>query len=225
MAPQRIVRAGDSALVAEFEQKIDAGVNASCIALARSIQSRCGSGVRDAVVGYCTVTVYYDPLLVDAEWLEQEIRIAGAEPAGAPMLKGELIDVPVCYGGEFGPDLSDVGRFGGCSEEEVVARHTGRIYRVFLVGFVPGFAYMAEVDPCIAVPRRPNPRTRVPAGSVGIAGAQTGIYPVATPGGWNIVGRTPAKPFDPSRGEPFLLKPGDRVQFRRLTTEQFHRIA
>jgi inhibitor of KinA len=126
------------------------------------------------------------------------------------------VDVPVRYGGEHGPDLSDVARFAGCSEEEVVASHAGREYRVYLVGFVPGFAYMAEVDATIAAPRRPSPRMAVPAGSVAIAGGQTGIYPAVTPGGWNLIGWTPLAPYDPQRSQPFLFKPGDRVRFRPL---------
>jgi inhibitor of KinA len=122
----------------------------------------------------------------------------------------------VCYGGEYGPDLDDVAAFAGCSAEDVVARHLSREYRVYLVGFIPGFAYMAEVDPSIAAPRRSTPRTAVPAGSVAIAGGQTGVYPSVTPGGWNIIGRTPLAPYDASRSEPFLFRSGDRVRFQRV---------
>jgi inhibitor of KinA len=225
MRPERIVRAGDSALVAEFAQKIAVEVNARCIALARAVTARCGSAIRDAVVGYCTVTVYFDPLFVDADWLEQEIHAAADALPEGDIAEGDLLDVAVHYGGEFGPDLADVARFGGCSEEQVITMHTDRIYRVFVVGFVPGFAYMAEVDSRIAAPRRSSPRTAVPAGSVAIAGGQTGIYPSVTPGGWNIIGRTPAKPFDATRREPFLFKAGDRVRFHAITAEEFTRAA
>jgi inhibitor of KinA len=223
MRPERFVRAGDSALVVEFPQKIDSGINARCIALAHALKARCGTAIRDAVVGYCTVTVYFDPLFVDADWLEQEIQATGADLSEASGVEGDLLDVGVQYGGEFGPDLEDVARFGGLSEEEVIAIHTGTIYRVFVVGFVPGWAYMAEVDSRIAIPRRSSPRTAVPAGSVAIAGGQTGIYPAVTPGGWNIIGRTPAKPFDAARPEPFLFKAGDRVRFHAITMEEFKR--
>jgi inhibitor of KinA len=223
MCPERIVRAGDAALVVEYPQKIDVEINNCCIALARALKARCGTAIRDAVVGYCTVTVYFDPLFVDAGWLQHEIHATAADLPEGSVVEGDLLDVAVHYGGEFGPDLEDVARFGGFSEEQVVAMHTGTIYRVFVVGFVPGWAYMAEVDPRIAIPRRSSPRTAVPAGSVAIAGGQTGIYPAVTPGGWNIIGRTPAKPFDASRPEPFLFKAGDRVRFHAITMEEFKR--
>src|SRR4029453_17336883 len=198
MRPERIARAVDAPLLVEFPPRIDAEVNVCCIALARTLTAKYGSAIRDAVVGYCTVTVYYDPLFVDASWLEEEIHGATAGLTDGNIVEGDLLDIAVCYGGEFGPDLANVGRFGGCSEEQVIALHTGRIYRVFAVGFVPGFAYMAECDGQFAAPRPPRPRTAVPAGSVAIGGAQTGIYPTVTPGGWNIIGRTAAKPYDPS---------------------------
>jgi inhibitor of KinA len=223
MRPERIVRAGDAALVVEFPQTIDVEINGRCIALARALKDRCGTAIRDAVVGYCTVTVYFDPLFVDADWLEQEIHATAADLPEGNVVEGDLLDVDVHYGGEFGPDLGDVSRFGGLSEEQVIAIHTSTIYRVFVVGFVPGWAYMAEVDSRIAIPRRSSPRTAVPAGSVAIAGGQTGIYPAVTPGGWNIIGRTPAKPFDASRPEPFLFKAGDRVRFHAITMEEFTR--
>ncbi len=113
--------------------------------------------------------------------------------------------------------------FGKCTPDEVIARHSDATYRVYMLGFIPGFAYMATVDPRIAAPRKSAPRAAVPPGSVAVAGGQTGIYPAATPGGWNIIGRTPVKPYDPERAEPFLFKPGDRVRFTPLAREAFDR--
>ena len=223
MFPFRIVAAGDSALVVEFPQRIDPELNAFCIAVAGAIASRCGAALRDAVVGYCSVTAYFDPLRVDAAWMEDQLTASVTELADAELTEGPLVEVPVSYGGEYGPDLADVARFGDCSEEEVIGLHTGETYRVFMVGFVPGWAYMAEVDARIAIPRRSSPRTAVPVGSVAIAGRQTGVYPAATPGGWNIIGRTPVKPYDPGRREPFLFRAGDRVRFRQITAEEFDR--
>jgi inhibitor of KinA len=118
-----------------------------------------------------------------------------------------------------------VAAFAGLSEDEVVGVHSGGIYRVFMLGFVPGFAYLGMVDQRIAMPRQSTPRVRVPAGSVGIAGVQTGIYPAETPGGWQLVGRTPVKPFDPARAEPFLMKAGDAVQFYPISPAEFDRLA
>jgi inhibitor of KinA len=131
----------------------------------------------------------------------------------------------VCYGGEFGPDLAEVAALAGATEEEVVALHVAPIYRVYVVGFVPGFPYMASVDARLALPRRTTPRTRVPAGSVAIAAGQTGIYPMETPGGWHLIGRTHVKPYDHTRREPFLFKPGDRVRFRSINRAEFERTA
>jgi inhibitor of KinA len=129
----------------------------------------------------------------------------------------------VCYDAALGPDLEDVAAFAACSIDEVVELHAKRTYRVYMVGFIPGFAYLAEVDPRIARPRRTAPRTAVPAGSVAIAGGQTGIYPKVTPGGWNIIGRTPLRPYDPDREDPFLFRVGDEVRFSPITREAFDR--
>jgi KipI family sensor histidine kinase inhibitor len=218
MGPFRIQPAGDAALVVEVPEAIDPEINAWCVALSRSLATDLGSVARDVVIGYCSVTVFFDPLAVDSEWLEGEIAERAATADASSLIGGAVIEVPVTYGGDAGPDLADVASFAGCSEAEAVALHAGREYRVYMVGFVPGFAYMAEVDSRIAAPRRRSPRTAVPAGSVAIAGGQTGVYPSVTPGGWNIIGRTPLLPFDPRRSEPFLFKPGDLVRFRPLTS-------
>src|SRR3954468_16058744 len=196
MPPIQIAAAGDSALLVSVPQVIDVHLNAWCVAFASEIRQRYGAAVRDAVVGYASVTVYFDPVLVDAGWLERELQdLAAGLPTVAPRA-GAVVDVPVLYGGEVGPDIADVARFGGCEVGDVIAWHAAVTYRVYLVGFVPGFAYLGTVDPRIAARRRATPRVAVPAGSVAIAGGQTGIYPDVTPGGWNIIGRTPLVPFD-----------------------------
>ena len=218
-----IAAAGDSSVVAQFPQRIDPEINDRAAALAARLRRQWGAVLRDVVIGYCTVTAYFDPLHVDARWLEAEIRIAAEEDGDAPPLPARAVEIPVCYDGDLGPDLEDVAAFGSCSVEEVIARHSGRSYRVYMVGFVPGFAYLAEVDPRIAAPRRVTPRTLVPALSVGIAGGQTGIYPRATPGGWNIIGRASVAPYDPDRADPSLLRVGDEVRFVRVTRAAFER--
>jgi inhibitor of KinA len=217
----RIIPAGDAALVVEGPARIDPALNAWCVSLSRALQLTLGSAVRDLVVGYCSVTIYYDPLSTDPVWLEEQARSVAAGLEVDTTNDGAVIDVPVCYGGEMGPDLPDVATFAACSEEVVVDLHAGREYRVYVLGFVPGFAYMAEVDPRIAIPRRSSPRTHVPAGSVAIAAGQTGIYPSETPGGWNVIGRTPVEPYSPARQEPFLFRPGDRVRFHRIGPQEF----
>ena len=225
MTGVRILSAGDSALLVQLPSRIDPAVSAAVIALAASLQERIGTLLRDIVVGYCSLTVYFDPLKTDAGWLESVIAESADEIDDAEEATGPLLDVPVCYGGDLGPDLADVASFAGCSAEEVVALHSGAIYRVYVVGFVPGFPYMARVDPRLALPRRASPRTRVPAGSVAVAAGQTGIYPAETPGGWHLIGRTPVKPYDPARPEPFLFKPGDRVRFVPIDRAAFDRHA
>jgi KipI family sensor histidine kinase inhibitor len=216
--------AGDSTVVVELEEQIDPAVNRRAIALAESIRGAAISGVRDVVPTYCTVAVFFDPLRVDYDALVATIErkcalgVSNSEPTHPP------VRVPVCYGGEFGPDLGDVARFAGLSEREVVELHTSTRVRVFMLGFVPGFPYMGEVDRRIAMPRLDTPRVRVPAGSVGIAGAQTGIYPTDTAGGWRVIGRTSLNPFDLARPEPCLFKAGQTVEFQAIDRAEFERV-
>jgi KipI family sensor histidine kinase inhibitor len=214
------VRAGDSAVIVELEDRIDPQINAQAIRLGAAVEAARVGGVRDVVPTYRSVAVYFDPLRTDyarlGDLLVREAQAVTSDAARPDGLRDDSrppVRIPVKYGGEEGPDLVDVAAFAKLSEAEVIARHTSRAYRVFMMGFVPGFPYMGPVDPAIAAPRRATPRLRVPAGSVGIAGAQTGIYPSETPGGWQVIGRTPVRLFDLSRSEAFLLEPGDLVEF------------
>ncbi len=221
MSGVRIVPAGDSALIVEFEERIDPAINARAIALAELIQAASIAGVRDLVPTYRSVAVFFDPLRTDYNTLIERLE-RGAAHEGPDLSSGrEPIRIPVCYGGDLGPDLAAVAALGGVSPADAIAIHTGSTYRVFMLGFVPGFAYMGLVDPRIAAPRHATPRVRVPLGSVGIAGVQTGIYPAETPGGWQLIGRTPLKPFDAARAEPFLMKAGDAVRFHAISREEY----
>jgi inhibitor of KinA len=220
----RIVPAGDAAFTVEFAERIDPLVNAQAIALAGAVRAAAVSGVRDVVSTYRSVTVYFDPLKTEYWHLVARLETEARRPAGTAAPDGRLVRIPVCYGGAFGPDLSEVAAFGHVAEDEVIRLHASKPYRVFMLGFVPGFAYLGLVEDQIAAPRRRTPRVRVPSGSVGIAGAQTGVYPTETPGGWQLVGRTPIKPFDPSRHEPFLMQPGDAVQFYPIDPSEFDRL-
>ena len=215
-----LVRAGDAAWLIELEERIAPDINARAIRIARAIEDD-GIPATDVVVGYRTVMVYFDPLDPRTDRLDARLRAVLGSTADAGVEQGPLKDVPVCYGGVFGPDLDDVAQFGRCSVDDVIAAHAGREYRVYVVGFVPGWAYMASVDEQIAAPRRSSPRVKVPPGSVGIASIQTGIYPAETPGGWNVVGRCPIKPYDPDRADAFLFQPGDRVRFRRISEAEY----
>jgi len=201
-------------LLVELEPAIDPVVNERAIVLAARLRQRGARGVRDVAPGYCTIGVHFDPLQTDLAALEHAIQaeFAAIETLDA-IADRPPIEIPVQYGGAAGPDLTAVAHFAGCSEDEVIARHTQRIYRVYMLGFVPGFSYMGRVDPSIAAPRHRMPRERVPAGSVGIAGGQTGVYPVESPGGWQLIGHTTTVMFDAARSRPSLLSAGDLVRF------------
>ena len=169
-------------------------------------------GVQALIPGMNNLTLLFDPLATEAAALEQTIRVLWAKPPRRHQL-GRLVEIPVTYGGEGGPDLADVATHCGLSDDEVVRRHTQADYVVYFIGFQPGFAYLGGLDESLHTPRRAEPRVAVPAGSVGIGGAQTGIYPLATPGGWQLIGRTSVALFDPAAEPPTLLAPGDRVRF------------
>lgn len=212
MPEVRIVPAGDTLFILELENTIDPAVNARAIALADAIERRQIGGVVDVVPTYRSVGVYFDPVRTHHDGLVAALEACAREDA-PPRRDERLIEVPVIYGGAFGPDLEDVARQTGLSEADVIAVHAGVVYRVYMLGFVPGFAYMGIVDERLRLPRRASPRLRVPACSVAIAAFQTGIYPADTPGGWWILGRSVLKPFDAGRAEPFLFRAGDSVRF------------
>jgi inhibitor of KinA len=222
--PFRIVAAGDSALVVEFEERIDPEVNARAVALAERLHADPVAGVRDVVPTYRSVAVYFDPLRTAHDALVARLEREAVAPMSAARPAHDVLRLPVCYGGELGPDLAAVAAFGGISEPAAIDLHTKPIYHVFMLGFAPGLAYLGIVDERIAAPRRDTPRVRVPRGSVGIAGAQTGVYPAETPGGWQIIGRTPFLPFDLTRENPFLMKAGDSVQFDAIDRAEFDRL-
>jgi len=201
-------------LLVELEPAIDPVVNERAILLASRLRDRNARGVRDIAPGYCTLGIHYDPLQTDLAALEQAIeREFSALASLAAVAARPAIEIPVNYGGERGPDLDAVAAHAGCSTTEVIRRHAERTYRVYMLGFVPGFAYMGRVDAAIAAPRHRVPRERVPAGSVGIAGLQTGVYPVESPGGWQLIGHTTTVMFEPGRDRPSLLAAGDLVRF------------
>ena len=215
----QITPVGDSALRVSFGvgSQVDPVVNRQVHALAHALDGAAirarPPGLGEAVPGYAALLVYYDPLLGDAAQIEAFIRSVMPFSSSAENLGGKLVEVPVIYGGEGGPDLDFVAQHSGLSAAEVIRRHAAPEYPVYLMGFTPGFPYLGGLDPSIAAPRLPSPRQNVPAGSVGIAGEQTGIYPLNSPGGWRIIGHTPLVLFDPSRSEPFWIHPGDRVRF------------
>ncbi len=205
-----LVPLGDNALACYFAPPANLATQARVWAVARA--ARTWPHVLEVVPGMNNLSLVYDPLLADAEALTAKLEAAWSE-VGEDQAGGNLIEIPVQYGGADGPDLDDVARFCGLSTDEVIARHTSAEYVVFFLGFQPGFAYLGGLDRTLHTPRRAEPRIAVPVGSVAIGGEQTGIYPSVSPGGWQLIGRTSVALFDPSRAEPSLLAPGDRVRF------------
>jgi inhibitor of KinA len=221
-ARPRLHASGDSLLLVELDARIDPDVNARAVAMAQALRAAHLPGVRDVVPSYASVGVHVDPLRVDGAVLERSIaRAWDAAPASAAD-GGRIVEVPVCYGGAFGPDLDAVARHAGCTPEVVIDLHCAVVYRVFMLGFLPGFAYLGVVDERLAMPRRAAPRAAVPAGSVGIAGRQTGVYPTESPGGWQLIGRTPWRMFEATRARPSTLEAGDRVRFVPLAHDRWN---
>ena len=169
--------------------------------------------------------VAYNPETISYEELVSAVHaiLDGLSAEGASA--GKTIVIPVCYGGEFGPDLEHVAQFHGITPDEVVRLHTEPTYLIAMLGFLPGFPYLGGMDPRLEVPRLDSPRTRIPPGAVGIGGKQTGIYPLASPGGWRLIGRTPAVLYDPHRENPILYQAGDYIRFCPITREEFQRLA
>jgi KipI family sensor histidine kinase inhibitor len=217
---------GDSALVLALGETVDEAMLARVQALVAEIERHRPKGVVDVVPAFATVTVFYDIAQVaNFAALQTELAaLAMRADAGVVRAEPQTVEIPVCYGGEFGPDLANVGERAGLAVAEVAALHSGADYRVHAIGFAPGFGYLAGLPERLNAPRRATPRLRVPAGAVGIGGNQTGIYPLATPGGWNLIGRTPLTLFDPARPDPALLHAGDRVKFRQIRAGEFEKI-
>jgi inhibitor of KinA len=213
---------GDRALLVELGDQIDPSINEKVRELFLKLDRRPLEGVVELVPSYRSLMVVYDPLRIGFDQLRQEIL--GLRQAADPSLvpQPRTLSVPVVYGGEYGPDLEWVADFHKISPEQVVTLHTGTTYRVYMVGFTPGYPYLGELPEALATPRRETPRTVVPQGSVAIAQRQTGIYPVQSPGGWHILGWTPIKLFDANQWPPTPLEMGDRVNFFPIQKEEIH---
>jgi inhibitor of KinA len=227
----RIEPLGDSALIVrivdDFARDPEASLNAVLAAL-RSLEAAAIPGVIELAPAYSTVAVFLDPARIESfERLKSTIAtILNASPVeDESKIETPLIEIPVCYDREFGLDVDDVARGAGLDVAEVVRRHSNAAYRVNCVGFIAGFPFMSGLPWELATPRRAAPRKEIPAGSVGIGGAQTGIYPRISPGGWNLIGRTPLRLFDVQRDPPTILQAGDRVRFREISREEFDAFA
>jgi inhibitor of KinA len=224
---------GDCAVTITLAASIDVSAHRRIRAALRRIEAERPAWVVDVIPAFTSIAVHYDPVqLFSGAWDEPsyggtyDTVVATLERiltgvGDAPMTDARVVEIPVSYGGDFGPDLEDLARQHALTPDEVVSIHASGNYLVYMIGFMPGFAYLGGLDERIATPRRRAPRTAVPASTVGIGGNQTGVYPLESPGGWNLIGRTPLAIFDPSRDRPTLLAAGDRVRFRAITRDQF----
>lgn len=215
----KIKSLGDAALSIEFGDAIDPEVNARVMALFAALEAAKAEGalpgLSETVPSFRALAVHYDPLRTSRDEIAAALApyILAAE---AEARVGSTWVLPACYEGDFAPDLADVAGRAGITPDDVVALHTGAEFRVYILGFVPGFAYLGGVPEAIRLPRRTDPRTAVPAGSVAIAGEMSGVYPLTSPGGWHLIGRCPVPMFDPKQDPPVFLKPGDRVKFKAI---------
>jgi inhibitor of KinA len=224
----RFAPLGDRAVMITLGATIDEATHRLVRSASARIDRRPPSGFVDQVPAFTSIAVHYDPLVAAQGTSETPYaRVVGELTAALDGLTAEklpparVVEIPVCYGGALGPDLEDVASAHAMTADEVVRLHTGGDYLVYMVGFMPGFAYLGGLSGKLATPRRTTPRTVVPAGTVGIGGSQTGVYPLDSPGGWNLIGKTPLAIFDIARAEPALLATGDRVRFRSITESEF----
>lgn len=226
----RCLSAGDGALVVELGREIDPDINARVIALARRIEGQGLPGIREIVPTYRSLLILYDPLLTDADALEQAVsglwpHVAGGERSAAATV-GRLWRVPVLYGGAHGVDLDFIAASHDLTTDEVIALHSGARYRVYMIGFAPGFAYLGGLPATLHTSRRSDPRPKTPARSVSIGGQQTAVSPpIEVPSGWHLLGRTPVRSYDPARADrPFLFEAGDEIVFQPVNRADYDRM-
>jgi len=229
----QITPLGDQALMVELGDSINESTHRRVQEAWRALSAEKLPGVSESVPAYTSVTLFYDPWQVVragapeteiVSWLTEKVRERLKNPPKSAKTKPRTVEIPVCYGGDFGPDLARVAAQAKLSPEEVIKRHSKASYLVYLIGFAPGFPYLGGLPKELATPRHAKPRMDVPAGSVGIAGEQTGVYPQVTPGGWNLIGATPLRLFRPEANPPVLLQAGDEVKFKPVTAEEFAKL-
>lgn len=220
----RILPAGDLAIVVEFGNEISTACNDRVRQLNQCLRKNEVKGVIETVPTFRSLLVYYDPLIITYKKLCKYIQSVSKDTGEIKAKTNKIIEIPVCYGGKYGEDLADVAKHVGLSEAEVIRIHSGVDYLIFMLGFLPGFPYLGGLDKRLETPRLSNPRTSIPAGSVGIGGEQTGIYPMVSPGGWRLIGKTPLKLYDSERENPTLYQAGDYIHFQPIEEIEFIRI-
>ncbi len=219
----RLLDGGESCLVAELGDAIDLALNRQVRALGLALEQARVKGVLEAVPTYRSLAIYYDPLMIDRDALKAQVLLLQGSLGDQGDQTPRVVEIPTVYGGEYGPDLEFVARHNGLLPDEVIRLHTEPLYHVYMLGFIAGFPYLGDLEERLAVPRLSTPCLKVPAGSVGIGGRQTGVYPIESPGGWRIIGRTTLRLFDPSSEAPTAILPGDKVRFVRIEPHEYER--
>lgn len=224
----RYLPAGDSALVVEFGNEVSEKLNTKVQQMSEKIvkASRAAmlSGVGEVIPTFRSLLVTYDPLATDFELLKNRLMKLEEEIQEETKISRRILKIPCCYGGRYGLDLADLMEYTGLSREEVIERHSSVDYRIYMMGFLPGFAYLGGLDKKLEMPRLKTPRVKIPAGAVGIGGSQTGVYPMDSPGGWRLIGGTPVDFYDPEREEPILCKAGEYIRFVPITMDDYYDI-
>ena len=220
----RILTAGDSSLLIEFGKEISPEINRKISATIQLMKEQLIEGVVDMIPAFCSLLVNYDPRVISYDEIRERMQALVRVDARAGETRKRIFEIPVCYGGEYGPDIQNIAEHAGLSQEEVIQIHSSRDYLIYMLGFLPGFTYLGGLDERLHTPRLANPRIRIPAGSVGIGGSQTGIYPLDSPGGWQLMGMTPVKTYDPSRETPILVEAGDYIRFVPVEEEEYLQI-
>lgn len=218
-----IFMAGEQGMVIEFGNVIDRDINARVHQLAKTIVNKMPDDVLEVIPTYRSLMVYFNPLHITRKTLEQQIMHCVRQKAASSVSlnASRVVTIPVCYGNQFGPDIEFVAQHNKLSVGDVIEIHTAKPYQVYMLGFTPGFPYLGGMCERIATPRLEKPRVKIPAGSVGIGGTQTGIYPVDSPGGWQLIGQTPLQLFSPSAPSPFLFAAGDYLQFQSIDPDHY----
>ena len=217
----RILTVGDCGVSVEFGQEINLDINHRVTALKMLLKEKGIPGIVETIPTYCSLLIEYDPMVIQYDELVNKLKEYVNQLSDIQLPDKKVVEIPVAYGGEYGPDLKEVAETHGISEEEVIRLHTEPEYPIYMLGFVAGFPYLGGMNKAIATPRKKTPRLKIESGSVGIAGEQTGIYSVESPGGWQIIGRTPIKLYDPERERPVLLEAGQYIKFKAITGEEF----
>lgn len=220
----KLIPEGDSALLIQFEQEISPEVNRRIAAVVKLIRVQQISGIVDMIPTYASLLINYNPLVIRYSELHRRVESIVKMDTKTETVRKRVYEIPVLYGGEYGPDLRNIAEHAGLSEEEVVQIHSSQDYLIYMLGFLPGFTYLGGLDARIHTPRLANPRVLIPAGSVGIGGSQTGIYPMDSPGGWQLMGMTPVKTYDPDREKPILVEAGDYIRFVPIAEPEFEEI-